>query len=873
MIVGMIANTIQLAGVCIPFVGCVSLLRKAQSRTSMYLLLANLGCLIINGSYLLFLQTTTDEGAVIALKMEYFGNVVFYLTFGLFLWSYLRLKRHRWARLLFLFWCVQDLCFLFCIWSGVGIELVFEDFWFLWDGNLGLIFMQSTPGVLYMTRYATICLILLCGMIYTIVRMFRVQIASERNNLAKLAGAQFVICMSLILMLLFNFSIDIVPICASLSILSIIISVRRDEFFGIAELGREWMLEQMGDAFVIVDEMYGYLDSSPYARKVFTELNYKQQNETVSGDMYRMFTNTEKIQQIYGKYYHKKVMEFRTKGEIVGYGLFLADITEQHELMERVRQEKERADAANQAKSAFVSNVSHEIRTPMNAIVGMTQIMLRRDLPKQDKEYLMNIRNSGNALLAIINDLLDMSKIEAGKMELVDEEYDFMTMLNDLGMIILNRIGNKPVELLFDIDKDIPAKLYGDALRIRQIIINLMNNATKFTEEGSVTLTVKVAQIEKRDIELFLSVKDTGQGIREEDIGRLFGSFQQVDVKKNHQKEGTGLGLSIVKQLVELMHGTIGVKSEYGKGSEFYFTIHQRIEDERKAAQIVAGQNAVIAGSMKNPAAQEMLRKLAQQYGLSYVGDMMTEDARALLSDKSTEVSPAKESGQEDRKEKGKIVYFTDRYDELGSEEKERLSACGAIICGLQNPMTESNLPEEILTQNKPLYSYSFCNIIEDKKNAPEAEDKNREAYQDTATGADETDLEFTAQGARVLIVDDNEINCMVAEEMLKPLQMQIELVSDGAQALKMVQESQYDMIFMDHLMPVMNGIEATKAIRALEGNYYQGVPIIALTGNTAREQQNEYLQAGMSDYLSKPIDMKDIFAMIRKWMPDKIQG
>ena len=160
------------------------------------------------------------------------------------------------------------------------------------------------------------------------------------------------------------------------------------------------------------------------------------------------------------------------------------DVTEQYELIERVREEKERANAASQAKSAFVSNVSHEIRTPMNAIVGMTQIMLRRNPPEQEREYLMNIQNSGNALLTIVHDLLDMSKIESGKMELVDEEYDLMSMLSDMGMIILNRIGNKPVELLFDIDTDIPARLYGDSLRIRQIIINLMNNATDRKSHG-----------------------------------------------------------------------------------------------------------------------------------------------------------------------------------------------------------------------------------------------------------------------------------------------------------------------------------------------------------------------------------------------------
>ena len=565
-------DTIQIIGILVPFIGCVSLIRKANSRVSMYLLLANLGCLIINASYMLLLQSVTFDGAMTALKMEYFGNIVFYLMFGLFLWTYMKMKPYKWAIALVSFWGVFDVIFLFLIWTGDGLHLVFQNLDFEWNAEWGLVMLRSTPGVFYMIYYCIICLIVFCSLIYITVRMLLVEVASERSNLAKLVGSQFVIGASLVLMLLFNFSFDIVPIFASTSILSIIISIHKDEFFGIREVGRAWVFDQMEDAFILVDELYGYLDSNTYAKKIFPELNSKRKNEIVSGELLTIFLNEEKIQQIQGKYYNKKIMEMREKGVISGYSLLLVDITEQYELTERVWEEKERADEANKAKSAFVSNVSHEIRTPMNAIVGMTQILLRRQLPKQEREYLMNIQNSGNALLAIVNDLLDMSKIESGKMELVDEEYDFMTMCSDLGMIILNRIGNKPVELLFDIDPDIPAKLYGDALRIRQIIINLMNNATKFTEEGYVCLTVKVNKIEEEDIELFLSVKDSGQGIREEDLSKLFGSFQQVDTKKNHHKEGTGLGLSISKQLVELMHGSIGVTSEYGKGSEFYLT-------------------------------------------------------------------------------------------------------------------------------------------------------------------------------------------------------------------------------------------------------------------------------------------------------------
>ena len=255
---------------------------------------------------------------------------------------------------------------------------------------------------------------------------------------------------------------------------------------------------------------------------------------------------------------------------------------------------KQQAEEANAAKSMFVSNMSHDIRTPMNAIVGMTEILLREDLPAQDIGYLKNIKNSGNALLGIINDILDFSKIESGKLELVEEAYEPMSMLSDLGMIFLTRVGEKPIELIFDIDERLPQSLYGDALRIRQIIINLVNNAIKFTEEGFVRLQIMLGAVTDDDVELRVSIKDSGQGIRKEDLGKLFASFSQVDSKKNHNKEGTGLGLSIAKQLVELMGGKIDVTSVYGEGSEFFFHIHQQHVQDTPAARLHGQTNRKI---------------------------------------------------------------------------------------------------------------------------------------------------------------------------------------------------------------------------------------------------------------------------------------
>lgn len=570
----------------------------------------------------------------------------------------------------------------------------------------------------------------------------------------------------------------------------------------------------------------------------------------VSGTLMMSFSDIMARQIILNQQFQEKGYDYSEKGQftwdicIFGIISFVLVITIIILIMQgNLREEKERADAANKAKSAFISNISHEIRTPMNAIVGMTQILLRMDLPKQEQKYLLNIQNSGNALLAIINDLLDISKIESGKMELVNEEYDFMSMLNDLGMIILNRIGDKDIELLFDIDPDIPAKMYGDILRIRQIIINLLNNATKFTEKGYVCLSVKIENIQQDDIELFISVKDTGQGIRKEDISKLFGAFQQVDEKKNHHKEGTGLGLSISRQLTELMGGNIGVSSEYGKGSEFYFNIHQKIVDSSRAAQISGSPDVVIASNMKNKDADIMLRKLAGQYNLTYKED--------IASDYQPDVF---------------VLYFTDQYGQMDNKEKQLLDKQKVSICCVTNPMVENNLPDGIFTIDKPLYSYNFCNFIEDLQE----HGKNTETAEENVDTSNEK-TEFLAPDAKVLVADDNEINRMVVEEMLRPYGMQVDTAINGRQAVDMVKQKKYDIVFMDHIMPEMDGIEAVKAIRGLEGDYYKEIPVIALTANAAEEQQKEYIQAGMDDYICKPVDMEEISGKIRKWIPDKV--
>ena len=397
--------------------------------------------------------------------------------------------------------------------------------------------------------------------------------------------------------------------------------------------------------------------------------------------------------------------------------------------MERLMHE---AEASNEAKSAFLANMSHEIRTPMNAICGMTDMLLDEELSEQGKEYAATIKSSGEGLLSIINDILDFSKIESGKMAIIPEEYYFSSMIHDLMSMMEVRVKEKPVKLRAEIQDDIPCRLYGDIGRVKQVIINIMGNATKFTNEGTITLKVSWKSETIDTGRLIFSVIDTGIGIRPEHMSKLFDAFEQVDMKKNKGIEGTGLGLSISRLLVQRMGGQIQVESEYGKGSCFTFDVVQKVID----------------------------------------------------------ATPCEYSKN---KKKTKVKQFK---------------------------------------------------------------------------------LTFTAPDARVLVVDDNKVNLRVASGLLKKFDIVPDLVDNGKDCVEMIRrEAKYDLIFMDHMMPEPDGIEATGLIRAIGTPYTDKLPIIALSANAVQGMEEEFIKGGMNGFLPKPIALDMLAETLEKWLPmDKIQ-
>ncbi len=605
--------------------------------------------------------------------------------------------------------------------------------------------------------------------------------------------------------------------------------------YDTVQLAKENLIKELDECFIVLSGRLQLQFANPEAQRLMTEtgrsafldklreaLQKKQYLVAIGGRTYTM---------------HRIPVQPRDSDKVIGYALNLVDISDITRRTEQMRAMKEKAEMANQIKSDFISTVSHEIRTPMNVIVGMTDIMLRENLPDTLREYLNNIKTSGSNLLAIINDILDVSKVESGKMEVVEEAYFTGSFISDLGLMFLSRIKDKPLDLVFDIDPRLPSTLMGDVVRIRQIVVNLMTNAIKFTDSGEVRLSIRIDEMENDAVFLCFTVSDTGTGIREEDMGKLFREFAQVNVEANHHKEGTGLGLALSKKLAHLMQGDLRAESVWGEGSSFILTIRQKIVDEAPLAALKEQSRQTVAYISQVPRRRAYVKSLFEDYRLNDVtDDLMTGGS----------VQPE--------------FIFLDREDYQAQAASLRQKYHQASLAVLRNATQDTFRGEagDILV-DLPFYSSKLCRVLNHETAAPEAIGQNTPQFT------------YTAPEARILLVDDNDMNRVVAKGLLLPLRLNIDEAANGKVALEMIQSGRYDIVLMDHMMPVMDGVEATKAIRALPEKKYQQLPIIALTANAAADARRLFEAAGMNDFAMKPIDVAELVEKIKQYLPPEL--
>ncbi len=712
-----IINVIQTAGVLIGFITIIVVALQKPSESQKILLLASCCAFISILGYTLEINAVSREAMLLGLKMGYVGKAYVQLFFFVFMMSYCKVP---FPKKFFVFCFTYNSLLLLSILTCEYHELYYKNIHIEYDSMFPV--LAFGKGICYWLFMGGTLILMLLYLIISFVEM-RKRKGRERRQLVLLSISGLVPAALLAIYLTGVMdAFDPIPIGVVIVCTLLTINVMKYGLLDTVELAKEHIFESTKEGLIVVDARNNLLYANKVSKELFPEIDNLQKRKERIKEIFSE-NEDESIFEKDGRNYEIRISEIRDDSRVEnvkGYLAWIFDMTFISNYTEEMIRLKQEAEKANQAKSSFLARMSHEIRTPMNAILGFSDLCLRAQPEGKVGDYVENIRTSADTLLNLVNEVLDISKIESGKMELVELDYGTKTLVNEVVSVIGQRATEKGLVFRYMLDQQIPSAFCGDKMRVREIMANLLTNAVKYTEDGTILFKVKELQREDDRSLIEIIVKDTGIGIKEEDKKKLFSKFEQFDHQRNYSKEGTGLGLAIVKSLTELMGGSVKVDSIYGEGSTFRACIWQKISDATPIGE--------------------------------YRG--------------------------------------TNQNNEVNDKERS-----------ISSPAVEFS-------------------------------------------------------GASVLVVDDNEVNLKVAYGLLHLYGIEADLVASGKECLEKAKEKRYDIVFMDQMMPEMDGTETMHLLRQqIEG--YQEVPIVALTANALVGVKEEMLAAGFDDFLGKPIELQ----------------
>lgn len=717
-------------GICLTALALLLLLNGEGAKEQKLLIIIMCGSLVQNVGYVLELTAPTVEAAMTAVAVEKVGSAFMPLCYCWFIYIYCYISPPK--VLLRILGVVSFLSLPAAIfnWNGLFYREV------QWVANAdGFYYVNLSYGPLYMLFTIGHIIIPYSLCMYTLMSAIRGRLDRQVNRqywtILAISTLPVIVLIAYVCKIIKVYDYTPVTLMISMAMVVIVVWSRRN--YDFRYLAAEKVLESIGDGVIALDDHDRLVSYNKAAANIFTHLPAHKlgENIRVVEDFREEMLNEDFLQNfsVNGRNYesHRKHI-IDENGKIQGCVILILDMTDINTYIDEIKQVRHQAEKASIAKSEFLANMSHEIRTPMNAIIGLNDIIMEECGDNEIYAHAKDVQSAAKNLLTIINDILDLSKVEAGKMELVNVNYYIKTMADEVMGMMDMAASQRGLILKYECDETIPCRYRGDDGRIKQILINILSNAIKFTDKGYVYahITGKPGKNENEELITFC-VEDTGCGIKEEDLEKIFEDFRQVDSKRNRSAEGTGLGLAIVKHLVELMEGTIRVESTYGKGTTVTITIPQKIVDKR--------------------------------------------------------------------------------------------------------PVSET--PEIVQTERKI------------------------------------TDM-FTAPGVKVLIVDDNVINRKVARGFLKNYAFDLAEAESGPEAIELVRAERYDIIFMDHMMPGMDGIEAAEIIRRDCGENGSAPVMVALTANVMEGMREHFLQHDFQDFIAKPLDRKELNRLLLRWVPEK---